>query len=711
LESLILSIRIERRWPLLCLLVVALAWLAAAGFEAALRMPPQPSPQDFIGFVLAILPPIALALLALALLPGSGQTLALAEIEPRLADARQLVGDLQSRIESIDTALASSSDRTHALADYASTTLPGVSDSAAALEAAAARIIASGEATQRIADSFGEALPALARTIGQVDQTLRAVGGDSAVQLRAVEAMLAAVQIRNREAAIEADAAIANMSGLLARIDEASTRNTSALSKRAYALDAAVDGVLERTTAAVDHMREAVEAQMRGLETGVDEAGKQLSIMGDDGARLFKQRVELLLRTSAQLKQELSDHEIGSERLQALVAAQLDDLQTRLATLTGSSAETVDGLGAKLGAVHAQIAGLAAPLAASQDAVQGLDDQSEQLQRTVAEVEERLSERLSGTRQSMVGLETEAQRLFDAVTGLGASVSEGSALIGDAASALASERGEIVRLSAQLEGHFDAARGALNAIETNAAAAAAEVASGLGAEVARIAAATGDAAHEMRSALAKVVSDAMAALDEAAGSRAASAFGAPLLAEIASIEAVSARAAAASQSAADRLAGQMFKLVETVGIVESRVGEVETRFAVRERNSLAARSVRIIEQLNGATVDVARLLTVSVGDSEWDAYLKGDHSVFARAVVPHLDRETARRMARLFKHDPEFRAEATHFCQLFEGLVQRLLGDNDGEALAATMLSSDIGKIYVAIADAIERLPPTRSRA
>jgi hypothetical protein len=66
-------------------------------------------------------------------------------------------------------------------------------------------------------------------------------------------------------------------------------------------------------------------------------------------------------------------------------------------------------------------------------------------------------------------------------------------------------------------------------------------------------------------------------------------------------------------------------------------------------------------------------------------------------------------MASLYQHDPDFRAEAAQYVGLFEDLIQRLLGDRDGEALAATMLSSDVGKIYVAIAEATERLPPSRS--
>ncbi|MBC7521106.1 MAG: hypothetical protein H7268_08450, partial [Sandarakinorhabdus sp.] len=309
MESLILSIRIERRWPLWCLLATALAWLVASVAGAVLA-PPAPSlPLQITSILVGVLPPLALALIAAALLPAAAQSLALADAEDRLVAVRDLVGELQQRLASTDAGLVSSIQHAGSLAELAASTLPGLGGSAAALEASAARIADNSVVTQRLVDGFAAALPALARTIGEVDATLRAVSTDSAAQLRAVEATLASVQSRSAAAAADADTAIAEMTALLARVDEASANSTSTLAKRAYALDAAVDGVLQRTTAAVDHMREAVEGQMRGLESGVDTAGRQLTILGDDSARRFNQRLEMLLATSTSLKAHFADHE------------------------------------------------------------------------------------------------------------------------------------------------------------------------------------------------------------------------------------------------------------------------------------------------------------------------------------------------------------------------------------------------------------------
>ena len=40
----------------------------------------------------------------------------------------------------------------------------------------------------------------------------------------------------------------------------------------------------------------------------------------------------------------------------------------------------------------------------------------------------------------------------------------------------------------------------------------------------------------------------------------------------------------------------------------------------------------------------------------------------------------------------------------FESMIRRILADRDGSPLAITILSGDMGKLYVALAQAIERL-------
>jgi hypothetical protein len=121
------------------------------------------------------------------------------------------------------------------------------------------------------------------------------------------------------------------------------------------------------------------------------------------------------------------------------------------------------------------------------------------------------------------------------------------------------------------------------------------------------------------------------------------------------------------------------------------------------RDDLARRSEDLIASLNAAAIDVAQLLSIDVGDSAWVDYLKGDRGIFARRAVRLLDHASEKKIERHFRHDAPFRAQAVRFITEFETLLKRVIPDREGNALAVTMLSSDLGKLYVALAQATER--------
>jgi predicted nucleic acid-binding Zn-ribbon protein/uncharacterized membrane protein YhdT len=712
LESLILSIRLERRWALWGALACIAGWIVAAVLRLVPATLPLVAGMDILGLAAAVLPPLALALLVVAMLPGAGRSLDLAALDPRLMETRALVDSLVRDAAALDAAIAGSAARIEALA--AQPALVQLAENAAALDKAVARINASGQATGAVIDNFGNALPALERTIAAVEATLRTVAADSANAFRGVETMMAAVQARNHTAGSEAEATLANLTALLARIDEASTRNTAALSKRAYALDAAVDGVLERTTAAVDGIHARVVGQLQALAGGVDGAGRQLGLLGDDGIRLFNQRLDMLRRMSDDLQARFAAHNDDSGRLRSNLETWLDALAARLADAGSQGAETarvlaektragLEPIEAQMTAIAAQIAQIAAPVAATGTALAALETQAGAVAASVETVETGLAARLGSSRAAIAAMAADADRLIDAVRALEGAADDGSAQLGEAATRLGRDQQALAGVAADISSAFETTRTTLGEIESRSERAAAAIESGLAGQLERLAAATDDTAAAMQARLAAVLDDTIAALGEVATRRAESAFETPLRAQLQAVEQAGAQAAATGQAAAAQLARSMLSLVETVNAVDARIGEVETRFAIRARDSMASRAMRIMRQLEASSIDIAQLLRLPISDVDWQRHQQGDGAAIAQAVVLQIDRDTARQMERLFRQDPAFNAEAGHFCTMFETMVQRLLGDTDGDALATTLLSSDIGKLYVGIADATGR--------
>ena len=93
-----------------------------------------------------------------------------------------------------------------------------------------------------------------------------------------------------------------------------------------------------------------------------------------------------------------------------------------------------------------------------------------------------------------------------------------------------------------------------------------------------------------------------------------------------------------------------------------------------------------------------------MADSAWAAYLRGDRGVFTRRAVRLLDAGEAREIAQLYDGDNRFRDHVNRYIHDFEAMLRTILAQRDGSPLGVTLLSSDMGKLYVALAQAIERL-------
>src|SRR3546814_16125718 len=77
-----------------------------------------------------------------------------------------------------------------------------------------------------------------------------------------------------------------------------------------------------------------------------------------------------------------------------------------------------------------------------------------------------------------------------------------------------------------------------------------------------------------------------------------------------------------------------------------------------------------------------------------------------------VDNSEAKEILRLYQNDDAFHASVNQFIHDFEAILRLLMGARDGSAISVTLLSSDIGQLYVALHQAIHRLRhcPRRDR-
>jgi hypothetical protein len=195
---------------------------------------------------------------------------------------------------------------------------------------------------------------------------------------------------------------------------------------------------------------------------------------------------------------------------------------------------------------------------------------------------------------------------------------------------------------------------------------------------------------------ARIGEESGAAIDQVMRARAAEVSG--------QLEEAAAQATAVSRDAAIQLRDQLAKVSELTGHLERRVAQARTRAEEQVDNDFSRRVALITESLNSNAIDITRAMDIDVADTAWAQYLKGDRGIFTRRAVKLLETPQAKAVMQLYESDRAFRDHVSRYVHDFEAMLRQLLSTRDGHALGVTILSSDMGKLYVALAQSIERL-------
>jgi hypothetical protein len=206
----------------------------------------------------------------------------------------------------------------------------------------------------------------------------------------------------------------------------------------------------------------------------------------------------------------------------------------------------------------------------------------------------------------------------------------------------------------------------------------------------------GTGAREKATALAETIGgEAVQALERALRNETAATLG--------KLEQAAAHASGVGREAAVQLRDQLVRVNELTGNLEQRVARARELAEEQVNNDFGRRTALITDSLNSAAIDITAALSTEVADSAWDDYLKGDRGIFTRRALRLLDNGTARDIAALYNEDETFKANVSRYIHDFEAMLRAMLSTRDGHVLSVTVLGSDMGKLYVALAQAIQR--------
>ena len=209
-------------------------------------------------------------------------------------------------------------------------------------------------------------------------------------------------------------------------------------------------------------------------------------------------------------------------------------------------------------------------------------------------------------------------------------------------------------------------------------------------------AALDEGARERVGAIAESISgEAIEALERSMRNQSAEAIG--------KLEQAASHASGVGREATIQLRDQLAKVNELTGNLEQRVARARELAEEQVNNDFARRMALITDSLNSNAIDITGALSTDVTDTAWDAYLKGDRGIFTRRAVRLIDNGDAREIAELYESDEAVKANVSRYIHDFEKMLRSMLSTRDGNALSVTILGSDMGKLYVVLAQAIER--------
>ena len=175
-------------------------------------------------------------------------------------------------------------------------------------------------------------------------------------------------------------------------------------------------------------------------------------------------------------------------------------------------------------------------------------------------------------------------------------------------------------------------------------------------------------------------------------------------ATIGKLEQAAAHASGVGREATIQLRDQLVRVNELTGNLEQRVARARELAEEQVNNDFARRMALITDSLNSAAIDISGALSAEVTDTAWESYLKGDRGIFTRRAVRLIDNGTARDIVSLYNSDDAFKANVSRYIHDFEAMLRAMLSTRDGHVLSVTVLGSEMGKLYVALAQAIKRL-------
>lgn len=714
-------------WPTILasvLGVAAIGWTLFSGYALWISWPGT-APAAWLAPIATISAPLILLALAWLLFGRSSRreterfTAAVRALRTESETLEQALAIIAGRLSDNRIALAEEAGRLMTLGEEASSrlgrTARALADESTTLDRTAQALDAAASSARIDLGVLLTDLPQAEAQARAAAESIRGAGLAAHEQSASLEGHLAALLARGREADETLGGAAQRLGAQVARLETGAAAAVERIDQSAAAMNLAVDGAMARAADAVEQARTGLDAQGQTVLAMVEQSRAAFENATAEAGRTAVDRLTEARASVETLALALAQQDQTSVQMAEGLAAQLGQIVGQLAAL-GEAGDTQSArITQSLNALQALVHALRTEIADGDTESGALIDRAHEIAAALGTLNAPLREALPA---AMSELEVQARRTTEAALAMIPPAEAAQAAATLAAESLTEGEASLSRQRADLDALLAATRDGVAEAEVKLAALAAslgetdtasarlvqETGPALIESLVRVREAAQQAANHAREAIVAAIPDSVAALADATREAVAEAAAEPVQDQLAEIAGSAQRAMAVARQASERLTRQLLTMSETAAAIEDRIAEDRAARDEQDAEALSRRVSLLIEALNSTAIDVNKLLSNDVADTAWAAYLKGDRGVFTRRAVRLLDSGEAREIHRHYEEEPDFRDQVNRYVHDFEAMLRRVLADRDGHTLAVTLLSSDTGKLYVALAQAIERL-------
>lgn len=566
--------------------------------------------------------------------------------------------------------------------------------------------------------SLGALIATLPRAQADTDAVadrLDRIGVAASDHAAALDAQIGALADRARDTDALAGGAAARLAAHIAGMDATSDSAGARLEAVTEGMSDAVDQLLGRTADAVEAARQGITAHGDAMLAMVGANQTALDSAARDSADALARRIEAVEDAIERVAIRLDLQRSSGERIVDDLNAGLGAVETRVETMHRQGLEKSQMLAASISALGGSADAMTEALRSGEAMANrtigttetlliALDSAAREIDETLPEALSRLDTRILASKTIVVGAKPELLALVTAAESTHEAIEAIAGVVAEQRRVLDQLSGSLLETLAAGRAKADALGQIVDETIDRTNKFSEDAAPRLVEALLRVRETATVAAENARETLSQVIPQAADALGKATADAMRRATNDTVDRQVRALADSSDAAVDAAMRATERLAEQVQEIVDQTAIVESRIDQARGEREDADRDSFARRVSLLIESLNSASIDITKAFAPEVSDSAWAAYLKGDRGVFTRRAVRILDAAEAKDIAHYYDENEAFREMVNRYIHDFETMLRSILAQRDGSPLGVTLLSSDMGKLYVAMAQAIERL-------